>query len=76
MRLILFCHIPEFFGEEDTTDGDMGGVEVGGRSIADDELRVNGLRVAAMSTALAERDLGEGMAEPVEAYNGRKSSCL
>lgn len=79
----MFCHIPELFGDEETADGDIGGVEVGGNSKDDevggsskaDEPRVNGLSVA-MSTAEAERDLGEGMAEPVEAYKGRNSSGL
>lgn len=52
----------------------MGGVEVVGRD-NDDEPRASGLMVD-ISAALLERDLGEGMPEPVDAYTGRNSSGL
>lgn len=61
-------------GEDEAAKGDMGGVEVAGKG-RDGELRDKGLRVV-MSRALAEKDLGEGIAEPVEAYTGRNSSDL
>ena len=74
MRLILFCHKPPFLGEEEAAEGDMGGVEaVGSGNEYDPSAR--GLKVV-MSTALTAADLGEGMAEPVEAYTGRNSSGL
>ncbi len=71
--LILFCHMFPDMGDEQAAEGDMGGVEVGGIN-KDDEPRANGLNVA-MSTA-DEIDLGEGIADPVEAYKGRNSSRL
>lgn len=64
MRLTLFCHKFPPFGDEETEVGDIGGVETGGNNIAE-ELRANGL--IALSGGLAERDLGDGMPEPVEA---------
>ena len=72
MRLTLFCHKPPLLGDEAAASGDMGGVDVAGIDIAD-EPRANGLK-AAISAALTDIDLGEGMAEPVEAYTGRSSS--
>ncbi|KAM1872079.1 hypothetical protein ACFX13_006085 [Malus domestica] len=62
-------------GEEGPV-GVMGGVEAGG-IIMDGELRESGV-IDPMSreAAVAENDLGEGTAEPVEAYKGRSSSGL
>ena len=60
----MFCHEFPPFGDEQTVEGDIGGVETGGKNIAD-ELRANGL--IAMSGGLDDRDLGDGMPEPVEA---------
>lgn len=74
VRFILFCHMLVPMGDEHAVEGDMGGVEVVGISI-EDEPRVSGLKVA-MSIELTATDLGEGIAEPVEAYNGRNSSRL
>lgn len=59
----MLCHNPPFFGEEAAANGDIGGVEVAGN---DDGPRAKGLK-AAISAGLATRDLGDGMAEPVEA---------
>ena len=73
MRLTLFCHRPPFLGEEDAI-GDMGGVDAVGMD-RDGEPRANGLMVD-ISPAQADIDLGEDMAEPVEAYTGRNSSGL
>ena len=72
--LSLFCHMFPLLGEEAAARGDMGGVEVVGIG-KDDELRANGLNTV-MSKAPLEWDLGEGIAEPVEAYTGRNSSGL
>lgn len=62
-------------GDEQAADGDMDGAEVVEGINKDDEPRATGLNVA-ISTALAESDFGEGIADPVEAYKGRNSSCL
>jgi len=70
----LFCHKFPFLGEDTDAKGDMGGVEAVGND-NDDEPRANGLMVD-ISAALLERDLGEGMPEPVDAYTGRNSSGL
>jgi hypothetical protein len=58
----------------DETDGEIGVVEALDRS-TDEEPRDNGLKVV-KSIELIETDLGEGMADPVEAYRGRNSSAL
>lgn len=62
-------------GDEQVTEGDTGGVDVLG-SIKEDEPRDKGLIVVVMSNELTKIDFGDGMAEPVEAYNGRNSSGL
>jgi hypothetical protein len=74
VRLTLFCHRPPFLGDEEAAIGDMGGVDAVGIEI-DGEPRANGLMVV-ISAPLDDIDLGEGMAEPVEAYTGRNSSGL
>lgn len=70
-----FCHMFPLIGEE-APDGVMGGVEEGGIEKGG-EPRASGL-IGPMSREemLAEKDLGEGTAEPVEAYKGRSSSGL
>lgn len=60
-------------GEEQVTEGDTGGVDELG-TINEDEPSDNGLNV--VMSIEAERDFGDGMAEPVEAYSGRSSSGL
>lgn len=75
VAFILFCHVLVPIGDEHAVEGDMGGVEVVGISIEEDEPRVSGLEVA-MSIELSAADFGEGIAEPVEAYKGRNSSGL
>lgn len=69
-----FCHMFPPIGE-DAPDGVMGGVEGGIKT--EGEPRASGV-IDPMSReeALAEKDLGEGTAEPVEAYRGRSSSGL
>ena len=56
---------------EDPPDGVKGGDEAGGIK-ADGEPSVKGSN----GGELTEYDLGEGIAEPVEAYTGRRSSTL
>lgn len=75
MMLGWFCHMVPPIGE-DTPEGVIGGVEVGGIK-TDEEPRASGL-IGDMSKeeAPTENDLGDGTAEPVEAYNGRSSSGL
>ena len=70
----MFCHKFPLLGEEAAAKGDIGGVEVVGNG-TDADPRDKGLKVV-MSTALAETGLGEGIAEPVDAYTGRNSSGL
>jgi len=61
---------------DEAPEGVKGGVDVGG-IIIDGEPRASGL-IETMSSdePLAEYDLGEGTADPVEAYKGRSSSGL
>lgn len=70
-----FCHMFPPIGEV-APEGVMGGVELDGINI-DEVPRASGL-IDPMSRAevLAENDLGEGTAEPVDAYRGRSSSGL
>ena len=63
-----------FIGEEAPV-GVIGGVETEGIRI-DGELSESGLNDPMSREAPAENDLGEGTAEPVEAYRGRSSSVL
>ena len=65
VRLTLFCHKFPPIGDEADIDGDKGGVDP----------IPNGL-IDPISIELIEPHLGEGMAEPVEAYKGRNSSTL
>ena len=72
-----FCHMapaPPIGGE--APEGVIGGVEVGGIK-TEGEPSVNGLiEPISNEEVLAENVLGEGTAEPVEAYKGRSSSGL
>lgn len=62
--------------EDEPPGGVAGGVEVEGIMI-EGEPRANGLIDAiSKEEAPEENDLGEGTAEPVEAYRGRSSSGL
>lgn len=73
--LIWLFHIDPPRGEE-APDGVIGGVEVGGIR-TEEEPRERGLSdPMSREAATGENDLGEGSAEPVDAYNGRSSSGL
>ena len=75
VRVALFCHKFPFLGDgEAAARGDIGGVEVVGNE-NDEGPRAIGL-IELISAELTAIDLGEGMAEPVEAYTGRSSSFL